>query len=82
MSKIKIKVQNQKGITWEGEGDSCSMVNDLGPFDILGEHTQFVTPIKDKITVRDNDKVVWEMTLPESALCRVKADSVEIWLGI
>jgi F0F1-type ATP synthase epsilon subunit len=53
MDKVKIKVISRTGIVWEGDGTSCSMVNAIGPFDILAEHTQFVTPINGKVTVRD-----------------------------
>lgn len=81
-NKIKIKVLAKTGIIWEGTGESCSMDNSIGPFDILAQHSQFVSPIKGKITVRNNDKIIWEYTIETSALCRVKSNIVEIWLGI
>ena len=82
MNKVKVKVVSVKGVVWEGEGTSCSMANNIGPFDILVEHTQFVTPIQEYIRVRNNDQIVWEKTLETSAICRVKDNMVEIWLGI
>lgn len=82
MDKVKVVVMARSGVVWSGEGTSCSMVNTLGPLDILAEHTQFVTPIKDKVTVRDGQVVVWEQDLSAPALCRVKANVVEIWVGV
>lgn len=82
MDKIKIKVVARTGTVWEGDGTSCSMINTIGPFDILAEHTQFVSPIKDKITVRDGDNISWDYSLETTAFCRVKANLVEIWIGI
>lgn len=82
MDKISIKVQDKTSIIWEGLGDSCSMVNTLGPFDILAQHTQFVTPIQGDIIVRDNTKIIWNFTLTSNAICRVKDNQVEIWLGV
>ncbi|MFZ2199654.1 MAG: hypothetical protein WAV40_02620 [Microgenomates group bacterium] len=82
MTKLKVKVIARSGVVWEGEGDSCSMVNQVGPFDILVEHTQFVTPISGDIAVRNQDKITWTYHLDASALCRVKSNLVEIWLAI
>lgn len=82
MDKLTIKVIARSGTVWEGQGSSCSMVNELGPFDILLQHTQFITPITNQITVRDGEKITWEYSLESGALCRVKANIVEIWLGI
>lgn len=82
VNKLTIKVIARTGVIWEGEGTSCSMVNELGPFDILEQHTQFVTTIHDKISIRQGDKIIWDFTLDTGALCRVKANLVEIWLGI
>lgn len=82
MDKIRVKVLSKEGVIWEGEGTSCSMDNEIGPFDILAQHTQFISPIYGQITVRNDDKIIWEFKIESSALCRVKADVVEIWLGI
>lgn len=82
MTKLKVKVISRTGVVWEGEGDSCSMDNEVGPFDILVEHTQFVTTIKGDIVVRDSGKVTWTYHLDTPALCRVKSNLVEIWLAI
>lgn len=82
MDKIKVKVNAKTGTIWEGEGDSCSLINHIGPFDVLSEHTQFVTPIQDNIIVRSNNRIVWEYKLAESSLCRIKSNLVEIWVGV
>lgn len=82
MDKVKVRVVSRTGVVWEGEGSSCSLINSSGPFDILSEHTQFITQIQDSITVRDGDKDIWRYPLDSSALCRVKSNLVEIWLGI
>jgi len=37
---VKVIVMARDGNVWEGEGDSCSMENKVGPFDVLGEHAQ------------------------------------------
>lgn len=82
MNKLKIKVIERAGVVWEGAGTSCSMKNERGNFDILLEHTQFVSPIFDVVTVRDGENIVWEYTLPSPSLCRVHENMVEIWVGV
>jgi len=79
---VKVIVMARDGNVWEGEGDSCSMENKVGPFDVLGEHAQMVAPIFGKITVRRDNKIIWEHTLAESGLCKVKGNQVTVWVGI
>ena len=51
--KIHVRINSPEKVLWEGEADSVSSVNSLGPFDILPLHTNFITFIEKKpIVVR------------------------------
>ena len=45
---LHIVIKSPTEIVWEGEASSLSSENSEGPFDILPEHANFVTLIKNK----------------------------------
>ena len=79
--KLFVRVHTRNGIIINEEVRSVSSVNDTGVFDVLREHAQFITKIKEniKVTKLDGTNVVIPVG---DAIMRVKAELVEVFLGI
>ncbi|MGH7141554.1 MAG: hypothetical protein ACREGH_02895 [Minisyncoccia bacterium] len=46
--ELHVKIQTPESVIWEGEAQSVSSENSLGPFDILPEHANIVSLIEHK----------------------------------
>lgn len=79
--KLFLKIITRQGILFNSEISSLSSKNDQGSFDVLRDHAQFISIIKDKITVRMPDGKVQEIPV-DNGVMRVKADVVQVFLGI
>lgn len=79
--KLFLKVHTRKGIILDEEVKSISSVNDKGKFDVLQQHAQFISKIKDHIRfVKLNGE---DLIIPVGdAIMRVKGVEVEVFLGI
>lgn len=68
-------------MVFEGEAYAVSSTNDIGPFDILFNHANFVAKIRDKITIHHdkNTKKVFDIT---TGIISAKENFVEVFLGI
>ena|SRR3989344_1909657 len=45
-SLLHVKIQTPEGMVWEGNAQAVSSRNSVGPFDILPEHSNFITLIE------------------------------------
>lgn len=81
MQKIQLKIRKREGIEFEGEVYAVSSTNDIGPFDILFNHANFVAEIRDKITIHHDKTSKKEMEIT-TGIISVKENLVEIFLGI
>ncbi|HFC10578.1 MAG TPA: hypothetical protein ENJ75_00030 [Candidatus Kaiserbacteria bacterium] len=45
---INVTISSPDEILWRGKAESISSENSVGPFDILPEHSNFITLVKDK----------------------------------
>lgn len=65
MDKIKLKIRKREGVVFDGDVFAVSSTNDIGPFDILFNHSNFVAKIRDKITIHQdkNSKKIWKSQL-------------------
>src|SRR5438046_1376132 len=78
---IKVKVRDTENIIFEGEVDRISSFNEVGRFDVYPMHANFITIIKQELTLYQNRQKIKEMKL-EEAVMKVKKDEVHIFLGI
>jgi F0F1-type ATP synthase epsilon subunit len=78
---LQVVVHDEKGVLFSGMAKALSSVNDQGPFDILQEHTNFITLIKDKIEiVTETDQV---KSYPvDGGILHCFTSKVEIYLGV
>ena len=79
--QMEVKVYAPFRVYYEGAGFSVSAVNEVGPFDILPQHRNFLcmlVPCDIKIDTPDGEKIV-----PiNKALMHVKADRVVIFVDV
>lgn len=78
---MAIKVYAPFKVYFEGSGYSLSAVNDIGPFDILPRHHNFLcmlVPCELKIQAPEGEKVI----KIHRALMHVKANSVVVFVDV
>lgn len=79
--QLQVKIVNAAGVLYEGPAASISSINNTGPFDILPLHTNFISLIKEKVTLRLKDGSNREFALDDVGLIRNRANVVNIFLG-
>ena len=80
-ARLFLKVITRQGELFDGEVKSLSSSNAEGVFDVLREHTQFISIIKEKLTIRKLDNSVQYIPV-DNAIMRVKGELVQVFLGI
>jgi len=78
---LYLKVRTRRGISFESEIQSLTGFNEVGRFDVLRKHAQFISHIKDKIIVRMLDGTTKEIPV-ENSIMRVKGEKVLVFVGI
>ena len=79
--RLYLKIFTRQGILFDSEIASLSSTNIEGKFDVLRQHAQFISIIKDKITIRMLDGKVQEISV-DNAVMRVKGEVIQVFLGI
>lgn len=78
--KIHLTIKNRENTLFEADTSGVSSINDVGPFDILPMHENFISLIKDKIIIH-NKREQKEMKI-EGGLLKVNNNKVDIYLGL
>lgn len=78
--KIHLTIKNRENTLFEADASGVSSINDVGPFDILPMHENFISLIRDKIIIH-NKREQKEMKI-ESGLLKVNNNRVDIYLGL
>lgn len=78
--KIHVKIKDRGKLYFEGDLTAISSYNELGLFDVLPLHENFISLIKDKIVLHDKDKQQ-EMKI-ENGLLKARGNIVNIYLGV
>jgi len=74
---IKVTVRNKTQVYWKAECKSVSMVNKVGPFDILPEHSNFITLFEGEVRVGELSGKVWTKNCVRG-VARVVSNEVEV----
>ncbi|MBI1833204.1 MAG: hypothetical protein HYR90_00035 [Candidatus Andersenbacteria bacterium] len=48
---LAVRVLSPQNVSWKGEAQAVTAINKLGPFSILLDHANFITTIKDTVTI-------------------------------
>jgi F0F1-type ATP synthase epsilon subunit len=78
---IQVKIRDTQNILFEGEADRINSFNEIGQFDIFPMHANFISIIRDKLTLYHNKEKIKELTF-EQAVMKVKKDIAHVYLGI
>ena len=74
---LKVIVRNKTKLLYQKESRSVSMKNELGPFDILPEHENFISSTTGIITIVSAKGETWT-TQHQTGIIKVTKDQVEI----
>jgi F0F1-type ATP synthase epsilon subunit len=78
---MHVKVYSPFKVYYDSEADSISAVNDTGPFDVLGQHHNFMTLINPcDIMVRSGENE--EKITVNRGIMHVKKDEVIVFLDV
>jgi F0F1-type ATP synthase epsilon subunit len=80
--QFHLKVASREGTVFDGDVESITSFNDKGKFDVLASHANFISLIKDNLTIRKVGEKVDNQIKFENALLRVRENFVEVYLGI
>ena len=80
-TKFKVKVRNTEETLFEGDIERISSFNEVGPFDIYPMHANFISILRQEVTLYNNNQKVKELKF-EQAVLKVKQDVANIFLGI
>lgn len=75
-----LKVQGREGVIYEGKVYSVTSFNEVGRFDVLSRHANFISLINKGLIIRD-EKGSREIKF-DNALMRVKENNVEVYVGV
>lgn len=78
---LKVKVRDTENVIYEGEAERISSFNEVGPFDVFPMHANFISILKQGMTVYHNKQKIKELKF-EQAVMKVKQDVAQIFLGI
>lgn len=77
---IHVIIKNKESIIYDGQVTAVSSFNDVGLFDVLPLHENFISLVKDKIIIHDSSGQK-EFKI-NNGLLKVKDDKVDIYLGL
>ncbi len=77
---LQVTVRERKGIVYAGSAEAVSGINDVGPFDVLPEHANFVSVITKELILHLDRRA---QHVPfERGIMRVHANTIEVYVGI
>ncbi len=79
--ELQVQVITSSKLIYNGAAFAVSSINKIGPFDILPEHENFITLLKDKVVIHGLDGKDTEIPC-QNGLLEVSEDRVRVFLGI
>ena len=79
-STLHLTILRRDGILFEGEVEAVSSKNEIGPFDILAEHGNFVSTVNQYVRIHKAGGAVEEIPIDRGIL-RVKENRLDIFVG-
>jgi len=80
-SLLDLVIKSKQGIVYSDKVEALSSKNDKGIFDILPEHQNFISVIKENIVIHKKINQNQEMKI-ENGILRVYKNKVNIYIGI
>jgi F0F1-type ATP synthase epsilon subunit len=79
--KVHVMIRNRQTILFEGDVKAISSKNDTGVFDVLPEHTNFISLINESITVHQLDGSEQTFQL-QNGVMKVKEYAVHCYIDL
>lgn len=76
-----VKIRDAENIIFEGEADLISSINEVGKFDVLPLHANFISMIQQELHIFNKHQKVKELKI-QSAVMKVSENKVHIFLGL
>jgi F0F1-type ATP synthase epsilon subunit len=79
--KVHVVIRNRQTVLFEGDVKAISSKNDTGIFDVLPEHTNFISLINESITVHllDGSKQTFQL---QNGVMKVKEYAVHCYVDL
>ena len=78
---FKVVIRDTENKIFEGDCERISSFNEVGPFDIYPMHANFISILRQELSLYMDHKVIKQLKF-EQAVLKVKQDLVHIFLGI
>lgn len=78
---LNVVVRSRRGLIFEGPLAAVSSYNTVGPFDVLPEHSNFVSMISKKLVLHKSNGKKEEMWVDKGVMV-VEKNSVQVFVGI
>lgn len=78
---FRVIIRDTENKIFEGDCERISSFNEVGPFDIYPMHANFISILRQELSLYMNHKVIKQLQF-EQAVLKVKQDIVHIFLGI
>jgi F0F1-type ATP synthase epsilon subunit len=78
---LKVEVRSRQGLVFKGDLVAISSYNLVGTFDVLAEHTNFVSMIKKKLVLHKADGRNEEINVDNGVII-VENNEVKVFIGV
>ena len=79
-STLAVIVRNKDKVLYSGQAYAVTSYNDKGVFDVLPQHENFITLIKEKVIVRKTQKDEKEIKI-ENGIVKVYKDNIYVYVN-
>lgn len=79
---FNVTIRNREALLYEGEALALSSYNSVGPFDILGHHTPFITAMQKQLTILLPNKEKKTIEDTGYGIIHVLGDEVKVFVGL
>lgn len=79
--KLYVTIKSPDKTVFSGEAVAVSSVNDVGPFDVLPRHENFISILAKKVVIFQEKNNKQELTI-EKGIIKARQNRVQIFLGI
>lgn len=82
VGNIRVKARSREAVIFEDDAVSVTSINDKGKFDVLPNHANFISIVKDYIIIRKQDGRDQKIELKGPTVLKVWKNNVDIYLGL
>ena len=79
-SNLTVVVRNRENVLYSGQVAAVTSINDKGIFDVLPQHENFISLIKEKVIIHPTLKENKEIQI-ENGIVRVHKDKVYVYVN-